>query len=150
MQITDHFTLEEMSITEVRGVDNAPPPGVLPNLTKVCQTLEQVRTLLGGLPILVNSGYRCPEVNERVGGVPDSAHIQGYAADFICPAFGDPTMIVNAIDNTGSILFDQLIEEGTWVHLSVAPPLRGQVLRKVPGGYETMPRTSVTVPPTQV
>lgn len=149
MNLSPHFTLEEMTITQVRGVDNMPMPGGIPNLTKVCQTLEHVRTLLGG-PIIVTSGFRSPEVNERVGGVPNSAHIYCNAADFICPAFGDPLMIVNAIDNTGSILFDQLIEEGTWVHLSIAPPLRGQVLRKVPGGYETMPRTSVTVPPTQV
>lgn len=131
--LTQHFSLEEMTITQVRGVDNTPSPGAISNLTKTCETLEQVRKLLAA-PIIINSGFRCPEVNERVGGTPNSAHLYGWAADFICPSFGTPEMIVTAIAKTASINFDQLINEGAhgsslgWVHLSVDPRMRREVL----------------------
>lgn len=141
--LSDHFTLEELSITQIRDVDNTPPAGAVQNLKTLAAMLEKVRTLLGH-PILINSGFRCPEVNARVGGVSNSAHLYGYAADFICPAFGSPLMICNAIEGTASIRFDQIIEEGTWVHLSVDPQMRGQVLTKNPGGgYSTGLRKTV-------
>ena len=129
MQLSPHFSLEELtfSSTAVRlGIDNAPSSAVVANLTTLCSTLEQVRSLLDG-PIEIDSGYRCPALNAAVRGVPISAHVQGYAADFICPDFGTPQEIVTMIVDSG-IKFDQLIQEGTWVHISVYPIMRQQVL----------------------
>jgi hypothetical protein len=53
--------------------------------------------------------------------------VAGYAADFISPTFGEPIKIVKALAAT-NVQFDQLIQEGTWVHVSFAPAMRRQVL----------------------
>ena len=59
--------------------------------------------------------------------MPDSAHIDGYAADFVCPSFGTPADIARAIVASG-LVFDQCIQEGTWVHISFDPRARQQAL----------------------
>lgn len=132
MYLTPHFSLAELSITQVRDLDNTPPPDVIQNLKRLAMALEQVRVILGDKVIMVNSGFRTAAVNEAVRGKKNSAHLLGYAADFICPSFGSPLDICRAMLKNGRMRFDQIIEEGTWVHLSVAPPLRGEVLTKNP------------------
>lgn len=133
MQLTPNFTLEELTVTEVRGVDNSCPADLQPHLVNVANTLEKVRKLLGA-PIIVTSGYRCAAVNTAVGGAADSAHLQAFAADFICPDFGTPLQICAKIEAAPALIFDQLINEGAkgaslgWVHISIAPPQRRQVL----------------------
>jgi len=131
--LTPHFTLEEMTATQVRGVDNTPTPEVQKTLLATATQLESVRTLLGK-PININSGYRSVKVNEVVGGAPHSAHITGNAVDFICPKFGTPLEICIAIEKS-PLKFDQMIQEGTWVHLSFAPALRRNVMTKTKTGY---------------
>jgi SH3-like domain-containing protein len=76
----------------------------------------------------IDSGYRSPALNVIIGGVASSAHISGYAADFICPTYGTPLEIVKEIASWDGFDFDQIIQEGTWVHISVAPTMRRQVL----------------------
>lgn len=130
MKLSEHFTLEEMSITQVRDVDNEPRgASLLDALKDTAMRMEAVRALLGAKPVLVTSGYRSPFVNKIVGGSPSSAHMSGRAVDFICPGFGSPREICEAIV-ASSILFDQLIWEETWVHLSFAPRMRREVLTK--------------------
>ncbi len=129
MILSPHFTLEELtrSSTAVRlGIDNTPPEGVFANLAVLAEGLEALRALLGH-PLMIDSGYRCPDLNAVVHGSQFSAHLQGYAADFVCPAFGAPLEIVRAIEASG-IRFDQCIQEGTWVHISFDPRMRQQVL----------------------
>lgn len=129
MNLSPHFTLHELtfSSTAVRlGVDNTPPADSLTALGILAHGLEEVRELLGH-PMRIDSGYRCTRLNELVGGAKASAHILGYAADFVCPAFGSPLEIVRAIRDSG-IAFDQCIEEGAWVHISFAPAMRRNVL----------------------
>jgi hypothetical protein len=129
-QLSPHFSLEELTFSStatVKGIDNTPTPEIIANLTTLCSTLEEVRTMLG-FPMHIDSGYRCPALNQAVRGVPDSAHVTGYAADFICPEFGTPLQIVESIVHGTTIKFDQIITEGNWVHLSVAPTMRQQVL----------------------
>ncbi len=138
MNLTSHFTLEELthSDTAVRaGVDNTPPPELLPNLKRIAEAMEEVRRILGNRPITVNSGYRAPAVNKLVGGSLKSAHMQGLACDFICPAFGTPYEIVEVLAAALQD-FDQLIWEGTWVHLGLAKGFqRHEVLTaKFPNG----------------
>jgi len=66
-------------------------------------------------------------LNRAVNGAPNSAHLMGYAADFVCPAAGTPLEIVTKIKSS-YIHFDQCIQEGTWVHISFDPKARNEVL----------------------
>jgi hypothetical protein len=128
-----HFTLAELTVT--RHGDNSPPAAVVDRLKRVtAPAMERVRTVLGDRPITVTSGYRSPPVNAAVGGVPTSAHLGGYAVDFLCPAFGPPRAICEAISRS-MLDFDQLIQEGKWVHLSVDPRMRREVLTKDGAGF---------------
>lgn len=129
MNLTPHFTLEELTHSDVavrKGIDNTPNVDVIENLRSLALALEQVRELLG-VPMYVSSGYRSLRTNAAVGGASTSAHVQGLAADFTAPAFGTPIAVCEAISESG-IGFDQLIYEGAWVHLSVDPRHRQQVL----------------------
>ena len=131
--LTPHFTLAELCVT--RHGPNMPPAAVVQRLrTVTAPMLERVRTLLGERPIIITSGYRSPAVNAAVGGVATSAHLSGYAADFICPDFGAPLDICEAISRS-PFDFDQLIQEGSWVHLSVDPKMRREVLTKAGAGF---------------
>lgn len=135
--LSAHFSLEEMTATQQRGLDNRPPASVLKRLKGTARVLEAVRTLLGDAPILITSGYRSPAVNRAVGGSATSAHMRGEAADFICPGFGPPLAICQAIA-ASDLRFDQLIEEaGAWVHLGLGGRWRREVLTWRPGvGYQ--------------
>jgi hypothetical protein len=130
--LTPHVTLEEMlaSQTAARlGIDNTPTdPVILDNLKKTAEMLEQVRTLLGSRPIIISSGYRCLAVNTAVGSSPTSAHVQGQAADFTCPGFGNPYQVCQAVA-ASNIQFDQLIFEfASWTHIAWRDNPRRQLL----------------------
>lgn len=128
-QISENFTLAnaEFSSTAVRyGIDNAAPLSLQDNIRDAAGGMEEVIELLGYIPH-VDSWYRCPKLNSVVGGAKNSAHMEGFAVDFVCPEFGTPIQIVEALEHSG-ITFDQLIQEGRWVHISFAPALRRQVL----------------------
>lgn len=130
MNLSSHFTLEEAVLSQTalrKGIDNTPTPEVLANMTDAASRLEEVRTLLGGAPMHISSWFRCPKLNSAVGGSVTSAHVQGYAIDFVAPGFGTvPAICLEIRDN--AIQFDQLIEEGGWVHISFDPKMRQQVL----------------------
>jgi hypothetical protein len=122
MQISEHFTLEELSFSEAAarlGIDNTPGPIVTANLKLVAAFMEKIRTLLGDKPIVVHSGYRAPAVNKAVGGVTTSAHCFGLACDFVCPEFGTPYEVARAILKS-DLEYDQLILEYGWVHVGLA------------------------------
>ena len=130
-QLSAHFTLEEMIASQEaarRGLDNTPSADVLEHLGDMCAKLEDVRALLGR-PILISSGYRSPQLNAAIGGAANSAHMSGYAVDFICPGFGPPLAVCQEIEKAG-LSYDQLIHEfGAWTHLSFDPQLRRESLR---------------------
>lgn len=132
MKLTENFHLDEFLVSETAermGIDNDPPDDVIDNLRGLASTLEEVRKVLGNRPITITSGYRSPNLNRAVNGSRNSAHVFGYAADFTCPGFGTPLDVCRAIVAAGSIPYDQLIHEfGRWIHLSVDPRWRGQVL----------------------
>lgn len=132
-QLSPHFSLDELTVTEVRRFGNAPPPRVVERLERLALRLEAVRSLLGDRPLRINSAYRSAAVNRAVGGALHSAHIQGWAADVTCRAFGPPLAICRRLA-ASPLEFDQLIEEGTWVHISFDPRMRREVLTKREGG----------------
>lgn len=133
MQLTQHFALEELvfsSTAQRLNIDNTPDSDTIQRLMVTAMGLEKIRALLGA-PLHIDSGYRCPTLNKAVGGVPDSAHISGYAADFICPEFGSPLTIARTIAGSG-INFDQCIVEcNQWVHVSFDPKMRQQALTAI-------------------
>ncbi len=121
MKLTPHFTLEELYASEIAdrlNIDNMPSdPVILNNLKFLADNLEKVRSLLGK-PMHINSGYRSPLVNAKLGSRPTSAHTKGLAADFVCPAYGSPRDIVIRIMDS-DIVYDQLILEfDRWVHIA--------------------------------
>lgn len=123
--MSEHFSLEEFLHSDTaiaHNVENLPRWQDVDNLVRLAEVMEQVRSLLG-VPIAVSSGYRCPTVNDLVGGATNSAHLDGCACDFDAPEYGDITAIVQAIQPAMIELgIDQLIHEGTWVHLGLAVP----------------------------
>ena len=125
MQLSPNFTLEELTSSETaerHGIDNTPTPEIIENLKHLAATLQEVRTLLGNKSIHINSGYRSPAVNEKLGSKPTSDHCKGLAADFVCPSFGSPDEIVRAIMGS-PIPYKQVIREfDRWVHLAVPAP----------------------------
>ena len=121
----------ESPIATRLGIDNTPDWDITQRLGGTAVNLEAVRSLLSN-PLYIGSGYRCPKLNSAVRGSRGSDHMQGYAVDFVCPAFGTPLEIVKAIQ-ASSIQFDQCIHEGTWVHISFAATMRRQVLTAVFG-----------------
>ena len=126
--ITEHFSMAELTTTNT-GLPNKPDNTALDNLYRLALTLEKIRVLLGGAPMTITSAYRSPGVNKKVGGSPTSAHLSGLAADFIAPKYGTPLEIVERLKTFADFLdFDQLIEEGTWVHVGIFRNPRRQVL----------------------
>lgn len=131
MNLTRHFSLAEMVASNTArrlGIDNTPPPELLPRLVMVAEMLERIRSTVN-VPVVVTSGYRCERLNLAVGGATTSDHPQGHAADIIAPAFGSATDLARLLAPLVSTLgIGQLILEGVrgqqWVHVSTHVPER--------------------------
>jgi putative chitinase len=134
MRLTEHFLLEEFTLSSTAlalGIPNDPTPAHLENLKHLAECMETVRALFDK-PIEITSGYRNPQINAAVGGVPNSAHALGHAADFHVHGLEDLDAAKRIRDS--ALKFDQLIfEKNRCVHISFDPQLRQQVLRQ-PGG----------------
>lgn len=137
MRLSPNFTLREFTFSQTavnHGIDNTPTPEILERLKQTAQGMERVRNNGGGNPVIVLSGYRSPDVNKAVGGSRNSAHMQGWACDFFVRGINNRQVCQAIIAN--GIKFDQLILEGvsdarpngSWVHISFDPTMRGQVL----------------------
>ena len=124
MKKIKYFKLSEFinSATANRlGIDNIPSFEVVDNLNRLADYLDGIRAKFG-IPILISSGYRCPMLNKAVGGVVNSQHLKGLAADLVC---SDMEKLLSIIRETKG--FDQVITEHNkgsksyWIHVSVAP-----------------------------
>ena len=130
MQLSKNFKLNEFTASQTatrKGIDNTPAAPIIERLRMLANTMEQVRSLLGDNSIRISSGYRCLALNRAIGSGDSSAHVQGYAVDFTCPNFGTPKEVANKIAES-AIKYDQIIFEQNWVHLSVDPRNRRDVL----------------------
>jgi len=126
MQISDHFTLSELtksSTAERLGIANEPGSVEVENLIMVCdQVLEPVRNHYG-IPFAPNSGFRCLELNRAIGSSGNSQHVKGEAVDFEVPGISNKEVALWVMENCE---FDQLILEfykedipdSGWVHCS--------------------------------
>jgi hypothetical protein len=118
MNLTPHFTLEELTHTDHRQFDNTPNEAELENLKRLAAFLEEVKTVLGGRPIMVNSAFRSKQVNDAVGSSDKSQHRVGAAVDIRVPEL-TPDQVVKAII-ASSLPYDQVIREfDRWTHLSI-------------------------------
>ena len=123
MNLTEHFTLEELTATDHRQFDNTPNETERANLVRLAGLLELVKVALGGKPVMVNSAFRSKQVNDAVGSKDTSQHRIGCAADIRVPGV-TPDQVVKAVI-AAKLPFDQLIREfakpngGGWTHISV-------------------------------
>ena len=142
--ITMHFTIEEMYASDTAkrlGIDNKPTTQKMINLVYLCAfVLEPLRVAMGE-PIKIGSGYRCEKLNKAVGGVYNSQHLKGQAADLCID--GDiekGRRWFNYIKD--HLPFDQLVWEHNpktgsyWVHVSYVFPDFGKNRRKVINNLE--------------
>ncbi len=127
MNLSPHFTLDELTHTDHREIDNSPTQDEINNLQQLANFLEEVKTVLGGKPIMISSGFRCKALNDAVGSKDSSQHRTGFAADFRVPGM-TPDEVVRAVIASG-IGYDQIIREfDRWTHISVADNPRKQAL----------------------
>ena len=118
MNLTEHFTLEELTHTDHRTLENTPNETEQANIQRLAEFLETVKTVLGGKPIMVNSAFRSKAVNDAVGSKDTSQHRIGCAADIRVPGM-TPDQVVRAII-ASDLGFDQVIREfDRWTHVSI-------------------------------
>ena len=118
MQLSEHFTLAELTVTDHRTLDNTPDAAALANLNRLALFLEQVKTALGGRVVMISSGYRSKAVNDAVGSKDTSQHRLGCAADIRVPGM-TPDAVVRAVMASG-LAYDQIIREfDAWTHISI-------------------------------
>ena len=134
MNLSEHFTLGELTKTKT-GISNVPNEEQVNNLKRLCGWLEKLRKRWNDLygdgddPIIINSGFRSPEVNKAVCGVPTSNHTTGCAVDIRCIGIEQlvryATILLD-ISDLNNKDFDELLLErnakGTyWLHFAVRP-----------------------------
>ena len=125
MNLTEHFTLEELTITDHREFDNTPNETERENLVRLAGLLELVKVAIGGKPVMVNSAFRSKAVNDAVGSKDTSQHRIGCAADIRVPGMA-PDAVVKAVI-AAKLPFDQIIREfDRWTHISVPNDPKGK------------------------
>ena len=88
MKLSEHFSLSEFerSATATKlGIDNSVPSQYIPALQQLCKEILEPLREFAGQPIIISSGYRCPQLNIKVGGVYSSQHTLGEACDIRIP-----------------------------------------------------------------
>ena len=133
MNLSEHFKLAELTKTKT-GIENVPNEEQAENLKRLCGWLERLRKRWNDLygegddPIIINSGFRSPEVNKAVGGVPTSNHTTGCAVDTRCIGIEQAlryAAILLDISDLNNEDFDELLIEQKahviWIHFAVRP-----------------------------
>jgi hypothetical protein len=116
--MTPHFSLAELTHTDHREFDNIPNTDEIANLQRLAELLEKVKALLGDKPVMINSAFRCKQVNDAVGSRDTSQHRLGCAADIRIPGMM-PDEVVRTVIASG-LPYDQIIREfDRWTHISV-------------------------------
>lgn len=119
IKVSPHFTLTELCKSKYSTpvYPNTPPCNVVICLTHLCvYVLEPLRSLLNQ-PLIVNSGYRSPDINRMVGGAVTSQHLYGQAVDL---HFRDPKSVADKID-FNRMIYDQMIVHKNYLHISFDP-----------------------------
>ena len=126
--LSEHFQLGEFTESKHPEVYNVPSHTAIANLKRLCEWLEVLRER-AGCPIIINSGYRSPQLNRKVGGEPTSNHLTGCAADIRTNGM-EQAIVYGAILVTyakeSHQEFDELLIErnrygAVWLHFAVRP-----------------------------
>ena len=133
VNLSEHFTLAELTKTSVR-IENVPNKEQVNNLKRLCGWLEKLRKRWNNLygegddPIIINSGFRSPEVNKAVGGATLSNHLTGCAVDIRCigieQAIRYASLLLDISDLNKEDFDELLIEQKAhiiWIHFAVRP-----------------------------
>jgi Peptidase M15 len=143
IKLSEHFSWEEVTFSSTAsrlGINNSLPEQLIPAVQNTTRKLERVRALLNS-SMHIDSWYRSLALNTALKSKSTSQHIKGEAVDFVSPEFGTPLDICKKILHYPElVVFDQLILEHTWVHISFcadpATQPRKQVLSLLEsGGY---------------
>jgi hypothetical protein len=129
MQLTSNFSLSEMTKSETalrHNMDNTPGEAEIENLKRLCEEILQPVREHFGKGVKVNSGFRHPEVNAKVGGSKTSDHCKGQAADIEIPGVANAELAKYIAENfsfTQVILefYTQGVPDSGWVHVSYVP-----------------------------
>jgi hypothetical protein len=145
MNLSEHFKLEELCKTKT-GIENVPNEAQVENLKRLCRWLEQLRKRWNNLygegddPIIINSGFRSPEVNKAVGGVSTSNHLTGCAVDIRCigmeQALRYACILLDIADESQEDFDELLIEQSAkslWIHFAVRPFANRRRIRLMKG-----------------
>ena len=136
-KLSEHFTLGEMTVSNHKEVYNIPSHEAIANLTNLTKWLEVLRERAAspdpskgrGAPIIINSGYRSPQLNRKIGGAANSNHLTGCAVDIrtsgmeqaICYA----AILINYSKESNQDFDELLIEKNRygaiWLHFAVRP-----------------------------
>ena len=130
IQLSPHFTLEELTHSDSAikyKIDNTPSSQVITNLTTLCHEVLEPLRILFDAPIHINSGFRCLALNTRIGSKPNSEHVTGNAVDFTVAGWTVHQVVDHIIDY-GQV-FNQLIAENGWTHISYNSVNKKQVLQ---------------------
>ncbi len=128
-KLSEHFVLGEMTRSNSHPeVYNIPTHEAIANLKRVCGWLEVLRSR-AGRPILINSGYRSPQLNKKIGGVPTSNHLTGCAVDIRVADMEQliryATILLDYADESHQDFDELLIEKkrygAIWLHFAVRP-----------------------------
>lgn len=121
MKLSPHFTLAEMTTTSHPDLQDSPSVEVIINLVYLCAViLEPLRKMLGR-PVRINSGYRSARLNKEVGGVPNSYHLTGRAADIFCKNLGEARLILTCLRDIPQVDLAMIEKKsGFWVHVQTS------------------------------
>jgi len=128
-KLSPHFTLGELTKSSSHPeVYNIPSHEAIANLKRVCVWLEELR-LRSGTPIIINSGYRSPQLNKKIGGVPTSNHLTGCAVDIRISGMEQlivyAAILIQYANETHQDFDELLIEKSShgaiWLHFAVKP-----------------------------
>ena len=128
MHLSEHFTLGEVTKSRHTEVYNIPSHVAIENLKRVCAWLEELR-VRAKTPIVINSGYRSPQLNKKLGGSPTSNHLTGCAVDIrvagIEQAMRYAVILMDYADETKQDYDEIIIEKNCrgaiWLHFAVRP-----------------------------
>lgn len=118
MKLSENFELKEFTDSKTasrKGIANNPGVNEVKAIENLVTKLLQPLREAYGKRMVINSGYRCPELNKAVGGVQASQHVKGEAADVACE---HPAFLIECLKRSG-LDFDQCIQYSTFVHLSL-------------------------------